>query len=52
MNVVMTGAGKFVEVQATAEKTPFDDAQMAALVVLARQGIDELVTLQKRFENS
>ena len=29
MNVVMTGAGKFVEVQATAEHTPFDDAQMA-----------------------
>jgi ribonuclease PH len=52
MNVVMTGAGKFVEVQATAEKTPFDDEQMAALVALARQGIDELVTLQKRFENS
>jgi ribonuclease PH len=52
MNVVMTGAGKFVEVQATAEKTPFDDDQMGALLALARQGIDELVTLQKRFENS
>jgi len=51
MNVVMTGAGKFVEVQATAEKTPFDDAQMAALLALARQGIGELVTLQKQFEN-
>ena len=52
MNVVMTGAGKFVEVQATAEKTPFDDDQMGALLALARQGIDELVALQKRFENS
>jgi len=50
MNVVMTGAGKFVEVQATAEKTPFDDAQLADLLVLARQGIDELVALQKQFE--
>src|SRR5689334_5770089 len=50
MNVVMTGAGKFVEVQATAEKTPFDDAQMATLLALAKQGIDELVELQKRFE--
>jgi ribonuclease PH len=50
MNVVMTGAGKFVEVQATAEKTPFDDAQMANLLGLARQGIDELVALQKQFE--
>jgi ribonuclease PH len=50
MNVVMTGAGKFVEVQATAEKTPFDDAQMAELLALARQGIDELVALQKKLE--
>ncbi|MCU1335778.1 MAG: ribonuclease [Bryobacterales bacterium] len=52
MNVVMTGAGKFVEVQATAEKTPFDDAQMADLLALARQGIDELVAIQKSFEGS
>ncbi len=50
MNVVMTGDGKFVEVQATAEKTPFDDAQMAELLALARQGIQELVALQKQFE--
>jgi ribonuclease PH len=51
MNVVMTGAGKFVEVQATAEKTAFDDAQLAELLALARQGIGELVTIQKTFEN-
>jgi ribonuclease PH len=50
MNVVMTGSGKFVEVQATAEKMAFDDAQLAALLALARRGIDELVTIQKRFE--
>jgi ribonuclease PH len=50
MNVVMTGAGKFVEVQATAEKIPFDDAQMAQLVALARRGIDELVAIQKKLE--
>jgi ribonuclease PH len=50
MNVVMTGAGKFVEVQATAEKTPFDDGQMSELLVLARRGIAELVTLQKSLE--
>ncbi len=50
MNVVMTGAGKFVEVQATAEKTPFDDEQMAELLALARQGIGELVTIQKTHE--
>jgi len=51
MNVVMTGSGRFVEVQATAEKTPFDDAQLAALLALARQGVSELVTLQKTFES-
>ncbi len=48
MNVVMTGAGRFVEVQATAEHVPFDDAQMASLVELARTGISELIELQKK----
>jgi ribonuclease PH len=48
MNVVMTGSGKFVEVQATAEHTPFEDSQMAQLVTLARGGIQELVELQKK----
>ena len=42
MNVVMTGAGKFVEVQATAEHAAFDDGQMAALIELAREGIARL----------
>ncbi len=48
MNVVMTGAGRFVEVQGTAEHTPFDDAQMAQLIDLARSGIAQLVELQKK----
>ncbi|MGO9227849.1 MAG: ribonuclease PH [Bryobacteraceae bacterium] len=48
MNVVMTGAGKFIEVQATAEHKPFDDAQMAELLTLARGGIADLIELQKR----
>jgi ribonuclease PH len=48
MNVVMTGAGKFVEVQATAEHTPYDDAQMAAMIALARVGIAQLIELQKK----
>jgi len=48
MNVVMTGAGKFVEVQATAEHTPFDDRQMAGLIDLARAGIAQLIELQKK----
>jgi ribonuclease PH len=47
MNVVMTGAGKFVEVQATAERTPFEDAHLEHLLRLARGGIGELVTFQK-----
>jgi len=48
MNVVMTGAGRFVEVQATAEHTPFEDSQMASLIELARVGIAELIEVQKR----
>jgi ribonuclease PH len=46
MNVVMTGSGRFVELQATAEKVPFDDAQMAGLLSLARNGIRELLNAQ------
>jgi ribonuclease PH len=46
MNVVMTSSGRFVEIQATAEKSPFDDAQFGRLVELARQGIQELVAIQ------
>jgi ribonuclease PH len=52
MNVVMTGSGKFVELQATAEKTAFDDTQLASLVALAKSGIEELVAIQRRFEAS
>ncbi|HEV3330797.1 MAG TPA: ribonuclease PH [Bryobacteraceae bacterium] len=48
MNVVMTGAGRFIEVQATAEHTPFDDDQMAKLIALARAGISQLVDMQKK----
>jgi ribonuclease PH len=48
MNVVMTGAGKFVEVQATAEHTPFDDGQMSSLLGLARAGIAQLIEIQKK----
>ncbi|HEX3876669.1 MAG TPA: ribonuclease PH [Bryobacteraceae bacterium] len=48
MNIVMTGAGKFVEVQGTAEHAAFDDAEMARMIALARQGIAELAELQKK----
>jgi len=46
-NFVMTGNGNIVEVQATAEKTPFSEDQFLALLSLARKGIGKLVDLQK-----
>jgi ribonuclease PH len=46
-NFVMTGNGNIVEVQATAEKTPFSEEQFLALLALARKGVDKLVGLQK-----
>ncbi len=48
MNVVMTGAGRFVEVQGTAEGEPFSRAEADALLALAERGIAELVAHQKR----
>ena len=47
MNVVMTGSGKFVEIQATAEHTPFEDSQLDELLELARTGIIELRAIQQ-----
>ncbi len=47
MNVVMTAAGKFVELQATGEKASFDDDHLAAMISLARAGIRDLITLQQ-----
>ncbi|MDI1259480.1 ribonuclease PH [Aquabacterium sp.] len=46
MNVVMTGAGHFIEVQGTAEGVAFTRAEMDSLLGLADQGIQRLVTLQ------
>ena len=47
MNVVMTGAGNFVEVQGTAEGAAFTRTEMNALLALAEGGIQELVQLQR-----
>jgi ribonuclease PH len=47
MNVVMTGAGGFVEVQGTAEGAAFSQAEMTALLALADKGIRELVAAQR-----
>src|SRR5882762_6805957 len=46
-NFIMTGVGNIVEVQATAEKTPFSEEQLLVLLALARKGIGKLVDLQK-----
>ena len=48
MNIVMTGSGHFIEVQGTAEKEPFAKADMEKLLALAKEGIDLLVTAEKR----
>jgi ribonuclease PH len=47
MNVVMTGEGRFVEVQGTAEGTPFSRGELDDLVSLAEQGIVEIFGLQR-----
>jgi ribonuclease PH len=46
-NFVLSGSGKIVEIQATAERDPFSEEQFMALLSLARKGCDKLVGLQK-----
>jgi ribonuclease PH len=46
MNVVMTAGGGFVELQGTAEGTPFSRSEMETLVALAERGIRDLVAAQ------
>jgi ribonuclease PH len=47
MNVVMTGSGRFVEVQGTGEEATFSEQELAALVALAKGGIERLSRLQR-----
>ncbi len=47
-NFVLTGKGGLVELQASAEKEPFDEALFNGMLALARQGVAELVAAQKR----
>ena len=47
MNVVMTGAGNFVEIQGTAEETPFDREDLELFLKLAEKGIRALMEVQK-----
>lgn len=48
MNFVMTGSGKFIEVQGTAESSPFTKKQMERMAQIAQQGIKELLKAQKK----
>jgi ribonuclease PH len=47
MNIVMTGSGKYVEIQGTGEETPFSPEQLAELLELAKKGTQELIRMQK-----
>jgi len=47
MNVVMTGSGALVEIQGTAESTPFSRRSLDSLLSLAEEGIAQLVAVQK-----
>ncbi len=47
-NFVLTGAGKIVEIQSTAEEKPFSKSQFDAMMGLARKGISELIALQRK----
>lgn len=48
MNVVMTGAGKFIEVQGTAEESPFDRSQLDAMLQMAANGVRDLIAMQRK----
>ncbi len=47
-NFVLTGSGKIIEVQGTAERAPFSDQDLLSLLKLARKGVDQLIALQKK----
>ncbi len=51
MNVIMTGSGKFIEVQGTAEGAPFDKKELDQLLDLASKGCQEITKLQKQALN-
>ena len=48
INFVLTGRGGIVEIQGTAEAAPFTEAQLGAMLVLARKGIGQLIGLQRK----
>ena len=48
MNIVMTGSGRFIEIQGTGEEATFDDRELASLIKLAKSGIGQLRGIQKK----
>jgi len=48
MNIVMTGEGRFIEIQGTAERNPFNKKEMDGLLALAKKGIGELIGMEKK----
>jgi ribonuclease PH len=48
MNVVMTGSGRFIEIQGTAETNPFTKKQLQELISLAQKGIKKIIALQRK----
>ena len=48
MNIVMTGGGRFIEIQGTAEKEPFRKEDLNLLLILGKKGIEDLVKIQKK----
>jgi ribonuclease PH len=48
MNIIMTGSGKFIEIQGTAERNPFSKNQLEELFDLGKKGIKELVSIQRK----
>jgi ribonuclease PH len=48
MNVIMTGNGRYVEIQGTGEENPFSADQLQGLLALAKKGTGELIVIQKQ----
>jgi ribonuclease PH len=48
MNVVMTGAGRFVEIQGTGEEATFSEEELEKMLALARRGLGQLTAIQKK----
>jgi ribonuclease PH len=48
MNIVKTGAGRFVEIQGTAEEGSFSDEELAELMAAAEKGTQQLIALQRQ----